>query len=181
MTTLLYLPGLGSERLLKIQRRYLKWKCRKRGFELVFFESRWHDDEPYTEKWQRLLEDTTSTSAESTIVLAVSAGGALLTRFVSENPTVKSAHCMSAKLKNAEAIGSSYRKRAPALFDAVRESQAVLGDMNLAEKTIVYRPLFDTVVPLKDMIIPGARRKRFFGFEHITALIWALVFHFPKK
>ena len=86
------------------------------------------------------------------------------------------------KLKGSIRIGRDYRDRAPALLECVRASEAIIEKHSeeLAPKTAILRQLFDGVVPLKDMVVDGARRKRFLLLGHTVTIVFALFFYFPS-
>ena len=179
MRTILYLPGLGSEKSLKIQRWYLK--LRTKNQKLVFFEPKWHSDESYKNKWKRLTKIISQLDPHSIHVVGVSAGGSLLVRVMSEYEEIKSATCISGKVTNSAGIGQDYRKSAPALFDSVLASENTIKTDNTHTKKItIFRPFFDNVVPLQDMLVPGAKTKRIFAFGHASGIAIALIFKFPK-
>ena len=178
--TILYIPGLGDDKTNQRQRRYLEWRYRNSDTKLIFYDSKWLSDENYNQKWQRLEKILSTIDLENTHVIGVSAGGSLLVRAVQEYPSIGTAHAVSSKLINADGIGENYRKRAPALYDAVLVSQSMIDDKNLSLKTTIYRPLYDNVVPLSNMIIPNARRKRNPMIGQAAGIIWFLLFMLPK-
>ncbi len=177
MQQILYIPGLGDAEATK----FLADRWEKPDREVVTFDTRWASNEPYTEKYQRLLGVFGDLSLVDDIeVIAQSAGGALATRLISEKPEINQAAIICGKLRNAETIGDDYRKRGPALYDAVVASEKALETSDdFASKVTVYRPLREWVVPMDDMIIEGARIKKVPIIGHAACIGFTMLFYVP--
>ena len=149
------------------------------------FDPEWSTQENYEDKYKRLrtfADKVIVKNDEEFIVIGASAGGPLAVRYVFDHARVDKAFLLVGKLKGSIRIGRDYRDRAPALLECVRASEAIIEKHSeeLAPKTAILRQLFDGVVPLKDMVVDGARRKRFLLLGHTVTIVFALFFYFPS-
>lgn len=90
---------------------------------------------------------------------------------------------IAAKLKRPELIGPHYHSTAPALVETVTASQAIIASLSAEQsrKFMTYRPLFDGVVAVKDMVIAGTRSKIIPVVGHAFGIGWALLFQLRPR
>lgn len=178
---ILFIPGLGSGKITQFQNWYVRrWANKSR--EVIVFDSRWHSDESYADKYSRLedLFKKAEKSGGESHILAASAGGPLAVRLTAEHPSITSTKLVCGKNKGASGIGPSFQRRAPALLDAVRASEKVLTNSSEFDgKITVYIPYADEIVPLQDQTAGNAARKRVPMVGHITSIAVTVLFIFP--
>lgn len=186
----LYIPGLGGKRSLRVQRPYLRTLKVFSGKSFHFFETKWEDQEegkPETNnaKYQR-LNDFFDERNRPGIIYANSAGAALAARLAIERSSeIKSCHLICGKVLGASKIGTEYKERAPAFEEAViRSEQAVANlDTETAQKIFCYVPKDredDGVLEVIDMIVPGANIVELPPLPHTSAIIYAARHYLPK-
>lgn len=182
MKQLLYIPGLGDDTVTQRQFRYIAWWGKLHHADVTCFDPKWHDIESYTNKWQRLDDMLRELPHDELTIIGVSAGGSLAMRALEMYPNTKRVITVCAKLQGAQSIGTNYRLRAPALHDAVRVSEKIILSGKLpSQKIVTYRSLYDPIVPLKDSVVPGAKKKRLIVIGHALAIVMYLALYLPKK
>lgn len=182
MKQLLYLPGLGNDTVTQRQFRYLAWWGKLHRTHVTCFDPHWHDSESYTDKWQRLIDILKALPHDELTIIGVSAGGSLAIRALDLYPNTKRVTTVCAKLQGAQSIGTNYRLHAPALHDAVRVSEEIILSGKLpSQKIVTYRSLYDPIVPLKDSVVPGAKKKRLIVIGHTLAIVMYLALYLPKN
>lgn len=179
MSEVLYIPGLGNGRLLTAQRGYVALLNRMRSPEeqIDFFEAKWETDEPYDEKYDRLL------AADPRKIFAVSAGAALAVRITIEQPKVEVAHLICGKVTAPETIGPVYQSRAPALLEAVQESDELIKGGNHGNRFVCYVPRleYDGAIETVHMVVPNAPVVELPPFKHLLAISYTLARYVPGK
>lgn len=181
MKHVIYIPGLGSTKTEKREKQAMAlWP---KSIRIHYFPSRWSTEETADDKFKRLKDWFAALPIEegdSRIVVAISAGGSLATRFVYEHDVAR-IYFVSCKIKGAASIGASYRESSPALVEMVEASETLLNQpQHIANKTTIVRPLFDTVIPMRDMNINSAKRhRRLPAVGHVSGIALALLCYFP--
>jgi predicted alpha/beta hydrolase family esterase len=159
MKSVIYIPGLGDDKLVHLQKRVIhRWN--NKNIQTAFFEPHWHTPEPYAKKFARLLAFLAAQPHADVIAVGSSAGASLaLSLFAGNQGRVEQARLVSGKFRNPQLIGPKYQQRAPALIEAVAASQTALHQLNEDEIINIhsYRPLFDEVIHVSEMKIPGAQ------------------------
>lgn len=172
---ILVIPGLGD--IHATDWIINRWKTEDRHVSL--FDPQWETSEAYEDKFNRLLSFYDESEFETKLV-AISAGGSLAVRLLKERPVVVSAAFVSCKVKGSSSIGPKFQKRAPALMEAVKHSESVLSQgISFDGKCTIYRPLFDNIVPINDMLVGECRRRRIPIVGHAAGIGAALLFYLP--
>lgn len=172
----LLIPGLGDEESLYIVKKF--WKLRNRNLDT--FDTRWATKENADDKFNRLCEFYESIDSKKVELICISAGGSLATQLLARYPEITKAIFISTKVKGSTRIGKSFQKRAPALLESVRASEIALQSADdYHNKVTIYRPLIDNIVPVKDMLVAGAKTKRVIAIGHTFGIGMALIFNIP--
>lgn len=178
-TTIIYIPGLGSGPLSRLERKVIQWLGRTRP--IIFFESQWHQSESYADKYRRLHNFANEqTDANQLIAVGISAGASLAVRLLKDGIATQ-VHSVSGALKGAENIGQAYQTRAVALYDSVKQSESIIrsGAIDAANVTI-YKPLIDGVIRMKNMTLQGAEQVRLPVVGHPLGIIVAVLLYIPR-
>ena len=175
---IIVIPGLGDEQSSGYAKRIVhRWE--KADTEVIWFDSRWYANETFKAKFKRLLStyDHAAKQDGNVSVVSYSAGGALMVSLLAERKLSGRAVVIAGKMKNAGGIGPHYQQQNPALKDAVEQSEQKLNSLKTpAEKITCLRPFFDNLVPVGDMLIPGARVKTVPMILHSLSIGFALFF-----
>lgn len=145
---LLYLTGVGDERTTRRQERFVTWRGRKLGWNVVFFDSKWTSQEPLSEKFERLEGAIAPLEKVNTTVLAISAGATELVYLFHRYPEFNRGITFAGAPQGSQTIGVRYRQRAPQLEQAQLLSESLIAQdpSEFAGRVTVYRPLKDEVV-----------------------------------
>ncbi len=179
---ILYIPGLGSEESLNKQRRLMFfWPD---DSEITIFEPNWASSESAEEKYIRLKEfalHLQQKGRDPITLVGVSAGGSLAIRYAYENPNFYHLYLLSAKIKGSGSIGPAFQKRASALLQSVIISEKLLEKNSvIASETTSLRPIFDDVVPTKDMVVAGSKKIILPAIGHTFGIVVALLAYMPR-
>ncbi len=179
MTTIIYLPGLGGRWSILAQ-RILLFIHKRPGRRIITFQPKWHEQESYTAKYAR-FEHFIKSKGGNIVLYAASAGGPLAIASLAQLPQIERATIVCGKLSGSATIGQPFRDRAPALYDAVKKSEQLIAQKSsiISKKITILQPIHDGVVPLNDMLVPGAVTKTLPAHSHATAIVLALFRHFP--
>lgn len=171
---ILFIPGLGDDNSVDLQKKLIK-RWNKNGGELTVFYPKWHTDESYDDKYKRLL---TTFGPNKFTVVAASAGTSLAITLLKDKPEhIESLKLIAGKFRSADKIGPNYRKRAVALYDAVLASEQALGHLDASQKAKItsYRSIFDGVIPTSEMKIKGANNKLMPIIGHVPSIAYKLL------
>ncbi len=174
MRNILFIPGLGDEESLTLIKKY--WRIKNRNISI--FDTKWSEQESGSDKFARLCRYYEKMQDKDLEVICISAGGSLTTQLLAKYPDISKATFVSTKVKGSNTIGASFQKRAPGLLESVLASEQALKSVdNFQDKVVVYRPLLDGVVPLKDMLVGTSKRKRVLAIGHPMGIGLALIFY----
>ena len=181
---IIYIPGLGNDKLLDPQRKVVsKWT--RRWDHVLFFEPKWHEDETDDAKFKRLLKEFDALPEGYTWrVTGASAGGPISIRlFDARTDQISNLKLVCPKIKGYETIGDWYKKVAPGFADQVKKSQEILKsiDSSLLARVKIYKPIYERVVYLDDMAVPGMKVVRLPLFGHTFTIAKVLVFLLGRK
>lgn len=174
-TSILILPGLGDEKTHS-QIQYLTRLWGGRNRRVFIFQPKWSEPESYDKKIKRLENFYAEHTADHTVIVGYSAGGALATILLYKHPTITKAYLISAKLQGSSTIGASFDISAPAFRRTVERSESLLSEIS-PQKVMCLVPLHDEVVPKKDMQVPKAAIKRVWFAYHMPSIVVALIFN----
>lgn len=182
MTSVLYIPGLGSGRSFTIQRSWVRTLnvFRSKGKKISIFDSKWESNESYIEKYGRLKKFYDETGKPPTI-WAVSAGASLGVRLCYDDGSYKSLNLVCGKVYGPEKIGQFYRQAAPAFVESVEFSSQLAGQLR-PESCLCYVPIDDAdgVIETKDMSMDGSKIVALPPLKHVSAIIYALAIYLPR-
>lgn len=180
MAEIIYAPGLGGERVVARQRRYIEFLNRHRDRQIYFFDPRWQTKEPAKEKLQRLHTAYEAAGRPNKIV-GVSAGATMAVILGALNPSAE-IETFAGKHRDSSTLGEERRSRAPALAEFVDMSQNILEtEPHVIARLTSRRPiLFDGVVPHKDIYIPGADNKFLLLPFHSSGIYAGLLLNLPR-
>lgn len=189
-----YVPGLGSDESLNIQRSIInRWQSKNK--KVLFVNPKWQNgSEDLNSKIQRLLNKIKvemNSGVEKVCLVGSSAGGSMAINLYDKLKGNADTYCVliSSKLLNPQRIGNEYRKLNPFFVESVEKCEKLILVMNNSDKSKILSmiPLYDGVIPLGDMKISGASSKRLFVLGHTISIGYAIlfkkrvIFHWPKS
>lgn len=153
------------------------------GTDVIQLDPKWHTrpQETFPEKKSRLENDIKKLlpKYKNVSIFGSSAGGSMaLNIFDSMHTHITSCILIAGKLKGADYIGSSYRRRTPALYDCVKLSQQIAEypSKSIRSRILTIRPLFDETVPVRHALVYGAKNRRQFLVGHFISIGYSLLF-----
>ena len=175
------IPGLGSNMVRnRIEAIVRRWERPNRPVQI--FNSNWSSNESFDQKLSRLIKQVDGYKGAKISVVAFSAGGALATSLLDRSSNISKVILISSKIKGSNTIGVKYQKRASALIDAVKASENSIARLPASkkEKIICLKPIFDEVVPKKDMCFEGVETKLTPFLFHVPSIAIALLFQVKR-
>lgn len=157
----IYVPGLRDE--YDILRRFglWLWRFQVQSVRTAFVPMRWSNaDDTYDEKVARVARAISNASSLDRIVLmGESAGGGMVIANWLDDSRVETIVTVCGKNRGKDSVGETTYRKNPAFRIAmtdVEKTVATSTDAARARILTIYSPK-DTVVPLEDTLIPGAR------------------------
>lgn len=176
--TTLYIPGVGGARADSIQQSYIRFLNIFKRRKTAYFLADWMSGETYDDKFARLVSQYEKLGSPP-VIFGVSAGASLAVVLAARKQEARTVHLVCGKVLGANKIGPNYSSRYTALIDSVTASQDY-GQAGLINKNVTcYRPLFDEVVELEDMVVTGARLKRLPIVRHTPAIVYSWLRYLP--
>lgn len=179
MKQIIFIPGFGGSATLERQRKQIASWSVPNEIEAFFFEPSWHSGEELEPKLDRLIEFFDKHIRDEAEIYGASAGGPLtISLFELRSDKISRMKLVCPKLKGHETIGQKFINKSPAILPAVINSEKVIQIMthHQRQKITTYRPLYEFVVPLKDMKIQGADNKLLPFFGHVSTIAIAMIF-----
>jgi hypothetical protein len=179
MAEIFLTPGLGGERVIRRQRKFVELLNSRRKRQIFFFDPRWQTEERAGDKLTRLHEAYEQAGKPHTL-FGISAGATMAVILGQEYPETEII-TLAGKHTGAGTIGAERRARAPALMEFVEMSEQVLASgLSVQRRMTSYHPfLSDGVVPKDDIVVAGAHNKTLPLPLHSSAIVSGLVTVLP--
>lgn len=177
---IIYITGLGDQEAVWQRRAVRLWRLY--GVKPYFFQVRWADGEPFSQKLKRLEDLVTKlqrNSGQQVGIVAVSAGASLgLHILVKRSEAIAGVVTICGKLLHPEAVMKSITQENPAFAESMSLMPETLSKCTpeILGKLLCVSPLADRVVSLHDQYIEGAHRRRAYSFGHAFTIGAQLVF-----
>jgi dienelactone hydrolase len=174
----IYVPGLGDHRSYGQPLVIQLWRIF--GLRPHYFPLLWRSDEAFDLKLQRLIDkiDALSKNGSSVSLVGASAGASAVINAYAARPDVSGVVCICGKIQNPDKVDESYFIANPPFKKSiynVKASLESLGPKGIARIMSIH-PLYDTVVPVSETIIPGAVEKEFKTRGHAFTIFYSLIF-----
>lgn len=175
-----YVPGLGD--IHNGRPQYLLTRLwRLYGVTTYYFPVGWNDDEPFTQKLDRLLQLIDKLSKNGRVMLfGTSAGASLaINAFAKTQEQIDGVVLLCGKINNPHTISKQRYWQNPAFeasMNMVASSLATLSPQQRAN-ILSMKPLADVIVPPADTFIEGSRSKTVFMWGHSVSIVFALIFY----
>lgn len=179
MAKIFFTPGLGGERTIERQRNYVHF-LNSLGKSIYFFDPKWQSNESAEVKKSR-LDDAYDKAGRPRKLFGVSAGASMAVVLGAAFPDTEII-TLAGKHTGAASIGEEYDRRAPAFRSFVMKSEAIIeADSSVAHRIKSYRPWpVDGVVPMHDIVVPGAANRLIPVPFHTPAIIAGLATVLPR-
>ncbi len=171
----LVLMGLGGDGVVARQTKFIDYLNTKRPVDaqILIFPTLWQTAELYSEKITR-LNAFIKLDPNIKVVYGISAGASLAMGLVPKMSRVTEFHFVCGKLRRPETIGDERRQRAPALYDSVVNSEAVISKTSLEDHNLkCYVGFLDGVLSQKDMRVEGIQTQRIPMINHSATIALA--------
>jgi pimeloyl-ACP methyl ester carboxylesterase len=186
----IYIPGLGDERVAGQRRAINTWSWY--GVKPELFQMHWTDEEPWDKKFERLLSriDTLVGEGRQVAIVAASAGAsAAINAYVSRRDVVNAVVLIAGKVNRANAIHPGLIRKNPSFGTSAFDSQEALASLTPDDRRRILSRygIIDRVVTPADSHIPGARNRVVPSIGHFFTIASQLILgapsfiHFIKK
>ena len=177
---ILYLSGFGDNydsyrlRLLKL------WRFRGVSVELV--PMRWESQETFAQKLARVDQAIDQAAGKRIVIVGESAGGNMAVHVYARRPNdIYRVMGLCGKASHPETVGQRYYDRSPAFktaMEGLNDATALLTEVQKREFVSIH-PLYDSVVPVRETLLPGCRQVRLWTVGHFFAIMTALTVFAP--
>ncbi|MDB5176105.1 MAG: hypothetical protein JWM81_963 [Candidatus Saccharibacteria bacterium] len=179
----IYIPGLGDERLTGQRRAIKTWAWY--GVKPELFQMHWTDQEPWDKKFERLLSriDTLVGEGRRVAIVAASAGAsAAINAYASRKNVVNAVVLIAGKVHRANAIHPALIRNNPSFGTSAFDSQAALASLTPEDRRRILSRygIIDGVVTPADSRIPGARNRAVPSIGHFFTIASQLILGAPS-
>ena len=177
MHYILYIPGLGDERIAGQQKAVTFW--RKYGVKPHVVQMYWADGQPFAPKLKKITDliDKLAINGDKISLIAVSAGAsAALNAFALRTSQVHRVALICGEIRLGARIGTNFRRKNPAFVeskDYLHDSLAQLTQKDRA-RIVSYHPITDTMVPPSHTKLSGATSKIMPAFGHFWGIAYGI-------
>lgn len=182
MIQVIYIPGLGDARVTFQHLAMKTWRLW--GVKPHLCHMRWDDDEPYDQKYDRLMTLIKDVASEGPIaVVGASAGAAIAIAAYADCPDqVKVVVLLAGKVCHPETVGGAYKQRSPAFWEAAQRAPEALNRLSAERRQHILsrRAKADGIVPARDSIIDGAHNQVVATRGHALTIGTQLLFGAPS-
>lgn len=179
MHHIIYIPGLGDERIAGQQKAVTFWH--HYGVTPHVLQMNWANNEPFTKKLQKITDliDYLAINGNKVSLVGVSAGAsATLNAFALRANHVHRVALICGEIRLGARIGANYRRKNPAFVeskDHLHDSIALLHAQSRA-KIVSYHPITDMTVPPSHTKLSGATSKIMPAFGHFWGITYGITF-----
>jgi pimeloyl-ACP methyl ester carboxylesterase len=173
----IYITGLGDQKPLYQPQIINRWK--KLGLTPHYHAIGWADGEAFGPKLSRLGAQVDELSANGDLVslVGISAGaGAALNLYMARRQKITGIVFICGKLIGVDNVNPRYFQENPAFRESLELTQqniAKLTDEDKA-KMLSIRPIYDNVVPIKVMLIPGVKTRTILSALHVPSILLSI-------
>lgn len=177
---ILYLSGFGSKydawRL-----KLLKW-WRYRGVTVELVAMKWEGRETFEQKVARVDQAVDRAKGKRVVIIGESAGGSMAVHMYARRPE-DFYRVMTICGKNArpETVGQQYYDRSPAFRTSMERLNKSIEALSSEQRSnfVSIHPLYDSVVSVRDTLLPGCKQVRLWTIGHGLAIASALTIFSP--
>jgi len=174
----IYISGFGTWQDPLRRLALLSWKSRTS--KVTFVPMRWTDEvETYQQKYTRVMNVVERASVEDEIILVgESAGGAMALAIFAQNlERVNSVVTICGYNHGSADVGTWYRRRSPAFYEAVQASEQLIAHFSpvaLQRITTIYSTTDRTVTPTHSRI-DGSQTVELQSGGHLLNIVQVLL------
>jgi pimeloyl-ACP methyl ester carboxylesterase len=174
----IYIPGLGNGEDKGQRSLVAKW--RRFGVHPHFYAMRWRVG-AFDEKFAGLLALIDDLAKDGKVSLVgVSAGVSIALLAFAARPTkVAAVVTICGKVNHPEHVDEHYYLENPAFKTSLERVQKVLPQLDRS-RILVVRPIWDGLVPVADMLLPGAQQKLLPTVGHGVSIALAISVFAPS-
>lgn len=174
---IIYVPGLGDDNLTMRQRVFGLWFYRNVSVEICAVG--WSTSETWTAKLGRLsafIQSKASSDVSITLVGESAGAAAAIQAFAANSDIVDGVVLICGKTQYADKLGAEYRRRSPALVEAVSGSSAVIATLTNDQKSRILslRPIYDPIVVVAETKITGVKSGLIPMVGHAASIAFAI-------
>ena len=173
----IYVSGLGDH--FDSPRRFLLRLWRLAGVSAELFPVHWSGREEYFEKITRLNRVIDKTKGKRVILIGESAGGSMVLNIYASRPSdFYKVMTICGKNSHPELVSPLLYKRNPAFKVSMHSLAASLQKLTKTQRQafISIHPLYDSVVPVSETLIPDCQNRRLWLIGHRLTIIFILLF-----
>ena len=179
---IIYIPGLGDDQVgsqLTAVKTWQWWKV-----EAELYQMHWADNEPWDDKFKRLINRIDELSRSKTIALVGASAGAtaVINAYAARKDIIIGCVLIAGKVNHPEAIGPRYRHRNPSFITSAYSCERSLATLNQRDRQSILSRygMFDEIVPLSSSKIPGAHNKIMPSFSHVITIATQITLGAPS-
>lgn len=177
---ILYLSGFGSNydahRL-----RALKW-WRFKGVSVELVPMQWEGKETFEQKIIRIDRAIDRAAGKRIVIIGESAGGSMAVHMYARRPDdLHKVMTLCGKNSRPETVGENYYRRSPAFrvsMERLNASTDSLSDKQ-CQGFVSIHPFYDSVVPVRETLLPDCRQVRLWSIGHSITICLALTLLAP--
>jgi predicted alpha/beta hydrolase family esterase len=179
----LYVPGLGDNRISKQLKAIRTWRWW--GVTPELLQMNWADKQPWEEKFERLLmriDKLHAQNKEIALVGASAGASAVINAYAVRKDKIAGCVLIAGKVNRPSAIGNQYRKKNPAFVAAAYSCEQALTTLNNKDRQRILSryALVDETVYKPDSKIPGANNRLVPTVGHVITIATQLTLGAPS-
>ncbi len=180
--SVIFLRGLGDHRPMTQGQSFLAGLWRLYGIELVQVRIGWSDAEPFEAKLERIIKliDKLHGQGRPVSLLGISAGAsAALNAYTARPDKIDKVVFVCGKFHNPKPVNPRYFLKNPAFKVSLELADQNLPKLTAADKAKILsiHPVYDELIRVSDMIIPGAHNKTILSAGHIPSIFLGLTIY----
>lgn len=179
-THILYLSGFGNKHDAKRLRALKLWHFKNVTTELV--PMRWEGKETFEQKIARIDQAIDRAAGKQIIIIGESAGGSMAVHMYARRPEdLFRVMTICGKNSHPETVGEHYYRRSPAFRTSMERLNDSIDQLSDEQKRtfISFHPFYDSVVPVRETLLPGCKRVRLWSVGHWLTIALALTVYSP--
>ena len=172
---IIYVPGLGDR--FTIWRRFFLKFWTIYGITAELIPMNWVDEESYEAKMQRLQTAITAAKNKRLILIGESAGGSVvLNAYARYSHSLYKAMTICGKNTAPHHVSPTIYARHPAFKVSMSHTTHSVASLSRERRQnfISIHPIVDTVVPVRETLIPDCKSIRLWTFGHLLTILFCL-------
>lgn len=141
----------------------------------------WTNEGTLDQKMTAIDQAIDRAKGKRVVLVGESAGGGMVIHMMARRDDIDAGITVCGKNSHPETVGEHYLGRSPAFRTLIENLNGSLDGLTAKRRSriVSITPLYDGLVPVREMLLPGVRQTRVFSVGHFVTILMMLTLYSP--